>query len=113
MNNANKKIVSGQSMAANYTSPTIDVNQVYGLSFQAVFTGSPVGSFKLQVSSQDVPSTGDVTEWSDVADSETAISAAGNVFYNVTDVFFHWVRIVYTFSSGTGSLNISYMAKAP
>lgn len=108
---ANEKIISQADMSASFNSKAILLDQIYGFSFQAVFTGSPVGSFKLQASNDDVKNESDVSNWTDVADSTAAVNAAGDLTYNYEGCFFKWVRIVYTFSSGSGSCNVVYASK--
>lgn len=108
---ANEKIISQADMSTSFLSKAILLDQIYGFSFQAVFTGSPVGSFKLQASNDDVKNESDVTNWTDVADSSAAVSAAGDLTYNYEGCFFKWVRIVYTAGSGSGSCNVVYASK--
>lgn len=95
------------SMGASITSPEISVYQTYGWSAQFVFTGSPVGTLKVQVSDDPYQSEGNVTptNWTDLADSSQSISAAGDITYNVNLAFYNWIRFVYTRGSGTGTIN--------
>lgn len=79
---------------------------------QLVFTGSPVGTFKLQASNDvgHIDSAGSsmqvsgITNWTDVTGSAVAVSAAGNVMWNAENVGYTWVRVVWTYTSGSGSL---------
>lgn len=96
-------------MSGNLTSPEIQLNQVYGWSAQFVFTGSPVGTLKVQVS--DDPSyvaegtTPVPTHWTDLANSSQSISAAGDITYNANIAFYNWIRFQYVFTSGTGTIS--------
>ena len=108
---ANEKIISAADMSSSFLSEPILLDQIYGYSFQAVFTGSPNGTFKIQCSNDDVNSSSSVVGWSDVGSSSQAISAAGDLFYNIDAAFYKWVRIVYTRSSGSGSCDVVYFAK--
>lgn len=96
-------------MSGSLTSPAYSVYQIYGWSAQFVFTGSPVGSLKVQVSNDPYVNAQNVvqvpTNWTDLANSATAIAAAGDITYNVNLSFYNWIRFIYTFSSGTGSIN--------
>jgi ABC-type phosphate transport system substrate-binding protein len=109
----NEKITSAQSMGASFTSESVLIDQIYGFSMQAVFTGSPVGTFKLQASNDNINAKfpQDVTNWTDIADSSEAISDAGGITWNFNGAFYRWVRVVYTRSSGSGSCDIFYSAK--
>jgi hypothetical protein len=108
---ANEKIIVAADMSASFSSDPILLDQIYGFSFQAVFTGSPNGTFKLQCSNDDVKLPIEVSQWSDVGSTSQAISAAGDLFYNIDAAHYKWVRIVYTRSSGSGSCDVVYFAK--
>lgn len=75
------------------------LNSILLISFQAAWTGSPVGVIKLQASNDKVI-------WSDVSNSALNISGAGDVLYNLSEIGYLYIRIVYTKASGTGVLNI-------
>lgn len=94
---------STKLLNANYNGPAFQLNEMYGFFFQIVVTGTPTGSFKLQCSGD--PSLRDTmpTRWVDVASSTTAVSAAGSIYFNITDVFYNWVRLVYTDGSSGAS----------
>lgn len=93
------------SLAAN------QLYDVFGFCIQAVITGTPTGSFKLQASadpcsqgSLSTPLTGQApTNWTDISNSSQSVSAAGTVIFNVSDVHYNWVRVVYTDTSGGAS----------
>lgn len=96
------------------TSSGIWLGHISDFSIQLVFTGSPVGTFKLQASNdqgnEDKGNGGwsdsGVTNWTDL-DSAQAISAAGNLMYNYRGAGFRWVRLVYTKDSGTGTITVA------
>lgn len=82
---------------------------------QLTFTGTLGGSFKLQASC-DAGNTNNqtlssqpsgVVNWTDVANSTQNINAAGNVMWNVADPGYCWVRVVWTASSGAGTLTVA------
>lgn len=108
-------------MNTTITSAAYSLDRIFGYSIQASFTGTPTGTFKLQASSdptgdQASPSnaTNIPTHWTDIVDSSESVSAAGNFMWNVTDVFYNWVRLIYTDSSSgssTAVLNVRINAK--
>lgn len=89
----------------------IDLNQLNLASMQAYYTGSPVGTLKVQVSTDNVPvglgsdPASNVTHWTDYTGSSVAISAAGNELYNMSFIGYRWARLIYTKTSGTGSIS--------
>lgn len=104
-------------MSGNLASNGVDVNQIFMFSIQAVFTGAPVGSLKVQVSNDDVPDapgsnpSANVVNWVDYTGSATAVSGSGNFMWIISNGGYKWVRIAYTFTSGTGSLSLLYSGK--
>lgn len=95
--------------------------QVYGafaFSIQIFFTGTPTGSFKLQMSDYHAysgqPSTAGTGlnapppsgMWTDIANSAFTVTAAGNVAWDYSWPGFNWVRVVYTDTSSGASTAI-------
>lgn len=116
----NKQIVTNVVMNANLASAAYNVQQLFGVAIQARFTGTPTGTFKLQASSD--PATAYIegqnapTNWSDIPDSTYAVSAAGNYMWNVFDIMYNYIRVVYTDGSSgasTAVLNVQINAKGP
>lgn len=100
------KIVDAVSMAASINSTGLDLQGRTSYSIHSVFTGSPVGTIKVQISNDLVSEASSVSTWTDYTGSSTAISAAGDLFYKIQRNGERWARLVYTFSSGSGSLTV-------
>lgn len=100
----NYKIVTDGSMTTDITSEVVDLSLANGYAIQAWFTGSPVGSLKLEASNDGI-------QWTDISDSITAVSAAGTLIWKEDSAMYDKVRAVYTFSSGSGTLNIQINGK--
>jgi hypothetical protein len=118
------QIVTNQSMTTSFNSIGIDCNQHALASIQAEWTGATAtGTLKLQISDDIVPvqpttgnpvganPAGEVVNWSDYTGSTTTVSGPGNFMWNMVYVGFRWVRLVYTSSSGTGTLNATFAGK--
>ncbi len=105
-------LVSAGAMtgATTINSSAIPLEQIYGYAIQAVWTGTPNGTIKLQASC-DVPAqtpttAGVPTNWTDIADTSTSIAGtSGNQLWNVNGCFYRYVRLTYTNTSSTGSLS--------
>jgi hypothetical protein len=88
-----------------------------GACIQAVWTGTPEGALKLQCSvDPKTLSPGEsfptLSNPEDIADSSYTITgAAGSYTWNVDAVFYPWIRVVYTNTSSTGTLNVRYNTK--
>ena len=108
----NKPVIIPANTIMNTTinSQALELLNMYGYSIQVVFTGTPTGTFKLQASSDPVNgvSSGLNTpvNWTDVANSSQSLTAAGNYMWNVFDVMYNWVRLVYQDTSGGTSTAI-------
>jgi hypothetical protein len=107
-------LLSASSMTgtSTVTSSPIPIDQLWGFAIQAVWTGTPTGTLKLQASCDPITpanasgSTPVVTNWTDVADSSSSIAgAAGSYLWNVSSASYNFVRLVYTNASSTGSLS--------
>lgn len=112
----NKRLVTAGAMASTITSTAQQLANVITFSIQAVFTGSPVGTFKLQCSTDTAtdgtPTLVQPTNWDDIPNSSYAITAAGSNTWNYSgNTGFSWVRLVYTASSGSGVLNVKINTK--
>lgn len=104
--------LDGYSMVNSVNSTPFRLEGYDEVGIQAVFTGSPTGTFKVQISVQqgsDEVGTG-VNNWTDVANSSQAVTASGNIFWDLRTGA-KWVRVVYTFTSGTGNLTVQMFAK--
>lgn len=101
---ASNKLIENQSMAASFQSEAIPLIQKQGFSVHAIFTGSPVGSLYLAASIDGI-------NWTVITDSPQAVSAAGDVFFNIRDTAYLSARLHYAATSGTGSLNAFFSTK--
>lgn len=115
---SNVVLLNAGDASGNLTSTAGLIAHVFGFNIQIVITGSPVGVLKLQGSSDPVPDaqfppSGNwvPTNWTDIKDSSVNVTGAGTVDYDVGDAFFNFVRVVYSSSSGTGTMTIRMNAK--
>lgn len=100
----------------------IDVIDLEGYSIQATFgtlaAAGVTGSFKLQASCDraDQRSAANVvvSNWTDVSGSTQAVMTSGSsnsVMWNVSGVYYPWLRLVYTNTAGSGSLSARFSGK--
>jgi hypothetical protein len=102
----NENIVSSGNMTGNITSSSHDVSEVHDISIQAVWDGvAPVGDTAVEYSLDDITYTRD-------PDSILAVSGAtGSNFYNIAHTGFKYIRLVYIFTGGSGTLNVKISGK--
>lgn len=111
---ANENLIpsGAQDMSTSFDLAPVYLGHIVNYSIQLVFTGSPVGTLSLQCSNDPGFPTGNspvvqssnVTNWTIITGSSQAISAAGNVVWNVENAGYTWVRVDYVATSGAGSL---------
>lgn len=99
---ANIPLVTNQVLNASFNSAPNQLSQVYGYCIQAVITGTPTGSVKLQASNDPFIASNvfPPTHWTDIASSSFSVSASGSEMWNVTGGQYTWVRLAYTDTSG-------------
>lgn len=112
MRTVNQQIATGVVLNANYNSTYCTLKNIVMYNMAAIITGTPTGTIKLQASND--PETNDTqynvtagkppavgpTNWVDIASSTFTLSSAGETMWNVRDVAYNYVRVVYTDTSG-------------
>jgi len=100
------------AMASSFNLKPVYLGHICNFSIQLVFTGSPGGNFKLQMSNDlgridaasEAEQEASISHWTDIADSAQTISAAGDHAWQFENAGFRWVRVVWTATSGSGTL---------
>ena len=100
-------IVVNGDMSTTITSSDTTIKYTDNVGIQAVFTGTPTGTFSVQVSNDQV-------NWDSITFSSApvAVGAAGSVYMDVNQMSAPYIRLVYTPVSGNGTLNATITAKA-
>lgn len=101
----NQTVVTAQPLNVTSNSPFVPLKSIIMYSIAAIITGTPNGTIKLQASNDPEtndtqPSTLTPTNWADIANSSFTVTTAGETMWNVTDVGYNYVRVVYTDASG-------------
>lgn len=108
-------IPAGNVLNANLTSAPTPVFLTISCAIQVVFTGVPTGTFAIQASCDPAAAasaTGsqaavyNPTNWTTVTGSSQAVTAAGDLMWNLQDIGYNWIRLVYTDTSGGTSTAI-------
>lgn len=109
-------IVAGD-MSGNITSPVTNVQFLDNISIQLNFTGTPTGTFDVEVSvNHEQDSQGVVTESGNwvalpLNPAPVASGSADQIIIDLNQISQPWIRVVYTAGSGSGSLNMIISAK--
>lgn len=109
-------IVNAHSMTSTFQSPPSNINRIPGMSYDLVWTGTPTGTFQVQVSNsyQQNPdgSVKVAGNWQTLPTSSftgtypVPAGSAGNGFLDIVGTQAAWVRLQYTAVSGTGTLTV-------
>ena len=115
MKNVLTEIIPSRNINPSYDGAAIDTSQVIYASLQVVATGTtPTFSVKLQASN-DVPPTGTMgvgtwtpTNWSDISGATVSFTDVGAKMIPVTLIGYRYIRVVETYTSGTGTFSAQF-----
>jgi hypothetical protein len=118
----NNPLISS-SMATSFNGPPTNINGIPGISYDLSWTGTPVGTFQVQVSNTYVPNPTpggtalNAGNWTTLPPSSftgtypVPAGTANNGFLDVVGTEAAWVRLQYTATSGAGTLTVLAAAK--
>lgn len=117
-------VFTNQTMTGTINSIGCEINQEFSWSIQAEWTGAPVGAFTIQVSNDNAPlaastsnpvgpdPAANVVNWSTYTGSAVVTTGApGNWTWIAQLAPYKWVRLSYTATSGTGTVNANLFGK--
>lgn len=106
-----QNITSGDMSQASITSSVTNIQYLDNIGIQLNFTGVPVGTFAVQVSADylqdDYGNVQNAGNWIPLtlSPSPAASGAAAQIYLDLNQLSAPWIRVVYTKTSGTGTLN--------
>jgi len=104
----NHQLIVGASMADSFTSSAVMIRWQDNVGLQLKWSGTPTGVFTVECSNNRYPETNQAGDFYSLTFSpslDQPAGAAGGYLINLNQVPFSWVRVVYTRSSGTGTLD--------
>ena len=114
----NEVLMAPSDASVNQTSRPAIIDHSWGYAIQILITGTATGTVGLQGSCDPGPNANfqaandpAVVNWTDIAGSSQAVTGAGTVTYDVVKTAYPWVRVVYTASSGIGTIAAHFNAK--
>lgn len=107
------KIVSAESMAGDITSAPTNIHQQDNLVYQInVLTGTPVGVLNVETSSDYNPITSNTGNWTAIGSTfQSTVNGTGTGVFDINQLGPVWVRLKYTRTSGTGTMDVYVSAK--
>lgn len=119
--NTQSPIINAVSMATTITGPATIIQRLPGISYDVSWTGTPTGTFSVQVSNTVVLGpNGAISQagnWNTlpsgafVGTLPAPSGSSGNGFIDVIGTEAYAVRLVYTAASGAGNLTVVAAAK--
>lgn len=112
-------IFSNNAVTASAFSNGIDTQQLALASIQFIVGDGVTGSFTLQGSNQNVQvypgpnQAGYVTQWADYVGVTHSNGTGSSYLYNLANIAFRWIRVKFTYSSGSGAVTQLYSGKGP
>lgn len=101
------KALNAADASTNQTSAALDMREDVYISVHNTSTGTATGTVKLQGSNDQVQSgTGAPVNWVDIPSKSVSVTAASNTAIDSFLCTYMYVRAVYTFSSGTGTITV-------
>lgn len=103
--------ITAASMAGNVTSTVTNIQFLDNIAVQLNFTGTPVGTFTVQVSADyaqdDLGNVTNSGNWIPITLNPvpSAAGTADQIFIDLNQLAAPWIRVVYTRTSGSGTLN--------
>lgn len=110
----NSEVVTGQSMAASFVSQVTSLAYLDNAMIQLAFTGTPTGSFAVETSNDyDKNLNPDTSHWValTLSGSPVATGAPDTILITLNQIPAPNIRLRYTSSGGTGSLDYRISAK--
>lgn len=99
----NNRCISAGSMTGSLDSGQIDLTNVLGYAVQAVWSGSPVGNIIIEGSNNGV-------NYNSVS-TTAAGGGAGSLLVNNDGIHYVFLKVIYQFTSGSGTLDVNVSAK--
>ena len=98
-------ISSGDMSQASISSSALDIREAHHVAVQAVWTGSsPVGTLSVQGSI-------DGSTYTEVQSASAVSGNSGSLLINLSNVAYSNLKLVYTKTSGTGTINAKVALK--
>lgn len=102
-------------MTGNITSNAVNIQFLDNVGIQLNFTGTPTGTFAIQVSADFLQFNGNVQNagnWITLPITAVAAGVANQIYLDINQLSAPYIRVAYTFGSSAGTLDAYVTAKA-
>lgn len=104
MRSFNEPIINAADASVNQTSQIVDARNLHLASLHVSMTGTAAGTVKFQASNDEPLSATAPSNWVDISGATVSVSSGGEFLIPKLDVCYNYMRAVYTFTSGTGTV---------
>ena len=107
-------VITAGDMGGSLTSAVTAVSYTDNVGYNVIWTGTPTGSITVEATiALDADVTNGTATWNSLTLSPTVSTggAAGSTLISLNQLPYSHVRLKYTRSSGTGTLNVTVMTK--
>lgn len=99
-------LIATTSGALDVTSAAQDLGDLQSFSIEVEFSGADlVGTLTMQCRNTTAAA------WKTVASSSQSVTASADHIWNVTGAGYRWVRVFWDYTSGTGNITATLVAK--
>lgn len=114
------QVVTNGNMNSNITSPPTNIQMLDDVGYSVAWTGTPTGTFSVQISADYTPGTypsdypANPGTWTTLTLSNpiAATGSPDNGYIDMALLSAPWIRLVYTFTSGSGMLQVWVTGKS-
>lgn len=97
--------IVNQTMGADVAGSALTIDHSFGFSIQAIWTGvTAAGNLTVEASNDKV-------QWDTIGGSNLVVAGAGQNTWNVGPVYFHYFRLHFVRTGGTGNLTANAFTK--
>lgn len=116
MRNLQYAILPTTANLNSVNSSKCDANQLVSASFHVIFSGSDAAGTLTIQASNDPTGEGNTaanftpTNWVDIPSASCTPTVAGSFLITIAQLTYRWVRVVWTRTSGTGTVTVNMNA---
>lgn len=114
------QVITNGDMSADIVSSITNIKGLDNIGYALTFTGAPVGIFSVEISADYSPGASpyappaNAGNWVTITLSVPVVAAGApnSAYIDITEISAPYIRLRYTATSGTGSVNALVVAKA-
>lgn len=116
MRQLNLPVISAADASANQNSSVIDAYNLFRASALATFSSATLNGTVVLQGSNDISTANNLavdqtpTNWVTIPNTSQTVTSGAAVLIPSTEICYRWIRVVWTKSSGTGTITVNLTA---